>query len=260
MKANDIIPRLTGSDRQIAWATTIINAISVHHPGIELPDNLYAGWWIRNRLKSIDEIVSTSKESLSSPFTREFPQYGRSDAISTAKKLVNFIVIDTETTGLTHEDEIIEIAIVNCDTGNTLMNTLVRPSDMSKVANNGGASIHKINPDVLTIVPTFQDIADELYDILRAYHVVAYNAAFDIPAIQREFFRVKLPIPVINGTCAMRMFSAYMGIGDWLSLAEACSILGIDVGEQHRALGDALATCEVIKQIKECAELVDILS
>ena len=64
---------------------------------------------------------------------------------------MNEYVLDTETTGLSETDEIVEIAIIRLDDGSEVINTLVNPSiPISKEA----TAIHGITDDMAAI-PTF---------------------------------------------------------------------------------------------------------
>lgn len=248
----NITSNLVGTPKQINWATAIIDGLQKKYPGASLPDYQSAEFWIRYRDASLQDIQSAEFE-ISSPFTQEYPRYTRNDAICTARMLKNFVVIDTETSGLRKTDEVIEIAAVHYDTGLILLNTLIKPTDISLLESGGAKDIHHIAESELLGAPIFTDVAVQIAQIVDAYHVVTFNTFFDMPAIQRMFYRYKLEIPRIKATCAMRLYSAFAGVQDFISLSEACSNLGIDrsgMGDEHRALADTLATIEIIRTVK----------
>lgn len=64
----------------------------------------------------------------------------------------NAVIIDTETTGLTDTDEIVEISVINCH-GTTLLDTLIRPS--SEI-NPAAQAVHGITLAETADAPTFE--------------------------------------------------------------------------------------------------------
>ena len=69
----------------------------------------------------------------------------------------NFVILDTETTGLSAgHDEIVQIAVIDCD-GTTLLDTYVKPQHPERLTErtNGrsASDINGITPDMLTSAP-----------------------------------------------------------------------------------------------------------
>ena len=82
--------------------------------------------------------------------------------------------------------------------------------------------------------------------------VLSYNVYFDGPMIRRSAAKYGLEPPPLTMTCAMKLFSAFRDTDDWLSLAEACTMIGIDqsvYGQAHGALADTLATVDLLRQM-----------
>mgnify|MGYP006445668973 CR=1 FL=1 len=74
----------------------------------------------------------------------------------------NFVVLDTETTGLDHGDEIVEIAVVDAE-GRTLLDERIRPSvPISPEAQ----AIHGITMESLADAPQWPDIAGKVRAVL----------------------------------------------------------------------------------------------
>jgi DNA polymerase III epsilon subunit-like protein len=241
---------LVGTDKQKKWACSIIERLQEQHPGVMLPEVKDSSWWIKQRDNSIEDIISNSATGVkvATPFTRKFPMYGRSDAIAAIQALgTDFVVMDLETTGVKRsEDQIIEIAIVHFS-GEVLLNTVVKP--LGTLVTN---DISKIEPEELFNAPSFTEIAPRVEIILNAYHACSYNAAFDFPFLQYAYIRYGLPVPNVNATCAMRLFSAFMDSDTPFSLEAACKMLHIDqesYGKPHRALADVLTTIELLKTL-----------
>jgi DNA polymerase III epsilon subunit-like protein len=96
--------------------------------------------------------------------------------------------------------------------------------------------------------PLFVDIAADLRNLIRDTVLVAHNARFDTAFLRAEFERCghgSLELPSLDTvTLARRILR---GVPDY-KLGTLCNILGIAPGG-HRALGDALATAELFRQL-----------
>lgn len=243
---------LIGTEKQVRWAHGIRQQLQERYPGIQLPDSPYAEWWIEVRNLPIEQIVGS--QVIRSPFTSQFPRYTRSDVEPLLRNMGTFVVLDTETSGITKDCEIVELAIVALQSGDILFNSLLQPHDLPAYLTSKAREIHTIPEGAIRKAPTLWEKWDEISSILARYHPVAYNAAFDFPMIRRSAARWRLPTPEIVGTCAMKLFSAYMGSDDYYKLSEACTLMGIDQGSfgvAHTALADTLATCELLRRMQD---------
>ena len=242
---------LVGSPKQKAYALRILQRAEKQFPNMNLLEvSNNAAFWIANR-ENITAILSDeSNGQVVTPFSRTYPMFNREQAINAARALGDdYVVLDLETTGLKrNEDEIVEIAIVHAS-GVTLMDTLVKPLDLPHYLSSNARLIHEIHTEDLEVAPRFDDCVSTLVDILGTYHVVAYNASFDVPFLAYQFLRYGLPVPTIHATCAMRIFSAWMNTDTNISLENACKILKIDHPNAHRAKSDVLVTIELLKRI-----------
>jgi len=247
---------LVGTDKQKRWAFSIIEKFQEQNPGVVLPNIRSAEHWIRNRDKTLDEIISESATGVkvTTPFTRKYPLFSRNDAIAATQALGNdFIVLDLETSGLKRdEDEIIEIAMVHYGTGETLLNTLLRPMDMERYRSSHAKGITKIEVEELQQAPTFLEVAPRIEIILNAYSACSYNASFDFPFLQYQYLRYGLQVPKTTATCAMKITSAFFDTDTNISLERACRMMKIEqekYGKPHRALNDVLVTIELLKRL-----------
>jgi DNA polymerase-3 subunit epsilon len=172
------------------------------------------------------------------------------DVIADAKQLLEdgFVILDTETTGL--DGEIIELAIID-HTGQTLLNTYVKPEYPERVFDrtNGLSAfdIHGIHPDKLTDAPTIGDLYPQLFQIIRRKTVLIYNKNFDWPILKSAFRRFHCPdigIEVVE--CVMLLYAQY--VGDWSDYWKSYRWQSLPGGD-HTALGDCLATLEVLREM-----------
>src|SRR5215471_2455226 len=89
--------------------------------------------------------------------------------------LADFIVLDTETTGLGIWSEVIQIAVID-PTGAALLDTLVKPT---REIEAGATAIHGITAEVVAAAPTFAEVYPLLCKAIAGRRVVIYNADFD---------------------------------------------------------------------------------
>ena len=87
----------------------------------------------------------------------------------------SYVIIDTETTGLKVDDEIIEIAIINMR-GDVLLNTLVKPVNTIPPE---ATKINNITNEMVASAPVWRDVFPLVKDIISNYKWLAWNSRFD---------------------------------------------------------------------------------
>lgn len=157
------------------------------------------------------------------------------------------VYLDTETTGLGRDAEIIDLAVVAGD-GSLLLESLVRPSGPISEAS---MRVHGITPGAVEDAPNWPEVHDRLCEVLIGRRVVVYNAEFDRRLVHQVIERHGLTCPTAVWLCAMRAFAAYARFavpgaqGQWFSLARAAAHFGVQPGT-HRAAADARACRGVV--------------
>ncbi|MCB9628200.1 MAG: 3'-5' exonuclease [Sandaracinaceae bacterium] len=178
---------------------------------------------------------------------KKAPRQARLDAIAWASSVLaspdGYAILDTETTGVGEDDEIIQIAIVD-PSGRELVNTLVRPTRERSIPAKATA-VHGIRRAHLRDAPSWPDVSPEVEEALCGRRVVAYNAAFD-GRLMQQTHRINggLAAPS-EWACAMLAYAAFVGEPDvrkpgeykWQKLA----------GGDHTAIGDCRATLALIR-------------
>jgi DNA polymerase III subunit epsilon len=196
---------------------------------------------------------------------REFFLKAKREAAREARRLLRreFIVIDSETTGLESEDRMVSIGITDHQ-GNVLLDTLINP-----LRPVDATWIHGITDEMVADAPTFADIWPAVYDALEGRCWVGYNVSFDWGFITRECERITrlAPPPALKDWeggphwwrrddthDVMRMFAEFYGefhdyhqSFTWKKLIVACEYLGIEIKQAHHAAHDALATLAVLR-------------
>lgn len=173
------------------------------------------------------------------------------------------VVLDTETTGLGGNDQVIEIAVVDWQ-GSVLINQRIRPT----VAIDPDAqAVHGISAADLDGCPSWTDIADQVRDVLEGRPVVIFNAGYDRRMLYQTAKSTLGPdgldgldwIINLDTHCAMDLAAREYGATNkygTISLANAVSRAGIEwQGAAHSALGDALTTLALARKMVG-AELV----
>ena len=140
------------------------------------------------------------------------------------------LYLDTETTGLTFYDTVVEVAIVD-DDGAVLMHTLCNPGF---AMSDEVIQIHGITNEMVADAPSSADVIQQVLDICRGQAVCIFNSEFDsmrIPTMagsQSNRWRAAVPtdrgqlrgsairfMPPLTGGCSVAAGSA------WFKLAQA---------------------------------------
>ena len=161
------------------------------------------------------------------------------------------LFLDTETTGLDGQAEIVEIAVIDTE-GRPLLNTLVRPDGIIPAE---VIRIHGIDATTVRDAPRWPEVYPSLLDLLQRHQIIVYNAAFDFRLVnqmnQRCGFPLLTPAQEREWHCAMRRFASWRaewnakyGNYRWHKLDIALAAFG-HPPPGHRALGDALA-CRMV--------------
>lgn len=163
------------------------------------------------------------------------------------EKLVEWAVIDTETTGLGPGARIVEIAIVvlNADLAEvSSWSSLIDPQSTV-----GATRVHGLSQGDLVGAPSFRAVALTVETLLAGRRPVAHNLDFDWGMLRREFQRLEVEVPPDHrGVCTARMCEDHFGAR--YPLGDLCERLGFPHSSPHQALPDALAAAEVFRRLR----------
>ncbi|MBT2269852.1 3'-5' exonuclease [Rhodococcus erythropolis] len=149
-------------------------------------------------------------------------------------------ILDCETTDL--GGAIIELAIIDAATGDTLFDSLIDPGGIAIAPE--AARVHGIDASDLLGAPMWPEILPDIAGITASRITLAYNAPFDQGRIIAECHRYGLNPDHLGAAeqwqCVMARRSQTLGITDHLKLAGG-----------HRAHSDVTATHQILREIAQ---------
>ena len=161
----------------------------------------------------------------------------------------NYIVIDTETTGLNAaEDELLQVSIIDNE-GTVIFDSYIRPTQHTEWAE--AEHVNHITPEMVADAPTIAEVMPEINDILKRYDkIVGYNVRFDADFLKHNGAEFA---DNTNFVDSMKIFSLYFSADNKrCKLTEAADYFCYDWSEHeeaHNSLGDCYATLYVYKKL-----------
>lgn len=164
----------------------------------------------------------------------------------------SLVFLDTETTGLDTDAQIIEIAIID-GSGDVLVDQRLRPSVS---IDERAQAVHGISLDDLADCPQWPEVELAIQEALIGKKVVIYNVDFDTRLFRQTAAAFESDTTWIDNLitdCAMagavRRYGATNLYGT-ISLENAVLRSGCGWhGKAHSALGDALTTLALVRKI-----------
>jgi len=246
---------IVGTERQQRWAKQILASLMASK--FDLPTHIDASVVIDNRHLSPHDLAKLLHEQpYSSPFTATYPRYTKEIAIATLKTLPKkSVVIDFESTGLKKDAEIVEIGLVALEDEKNTVRTFVKPFALASYSGSKAEEINGIQATQLLDAPTLVEVWPKLQAIIEKYHVLTYNADYDIRLLRANLQTWNIQAPHLAATCIMKIATAFYERDYYLSLSEAALLADIDTsayGYVHMALSDAIvARGIIVKMIEE---------
>ncbi len=166
------------------------------------------------------------------------------------------VYLDTETTGLDNDSQIVEICILDSD-GAPLVDTLVKPRGAIPA---DVIRIHGITNEMVADAPAWPDVWPCVSAALDGRRVAIYNAEFDLRMMQQSHRKHRLRWEAgFDCFCVMQLYARFYGEWNsyyrsfrWQRLENARHQCGLRLPNAHRAHADALLARAVLHYMAKC--------
>ena len=159
-----------------------------------------------------------------------------------------YSIIDIETTGGNkNTGRITEIAVFKHD-GAKVVDSFVSLVNPGIPIPPFIVNLTGITDEMVSSAPTFEEIADELFEFTADTIFVAHNVNFDFGFIRAEFRRIGKDYNR-KRLCTVQLSRETFPDLDSYSLGKITDQLGIELNGHHRAEADARATIELFERI-----------
>jgi DNA polymerase III subunit epsilon len=163
------------------------------------------------------------------------------------------ICLDTETTGLKENDQIVEICLLEHD-GSIVFESLVKPT--VKIPPDA-MRVHHITDAMVSTAPAWPEIWQQVETILTTRRIAIYNAEYDLRLMLQSHRAHGLAWSAsISHFCVMKLYARFRGDWNsragsyrWYSLDDARWQCGLDLPNAHRAHADTLLARAVLNFI-----------
>ena len=163
---------------------------------------------------------------------------------------MNEIILDTETTGLSIQDDhrILEIACVETKNLIPTKKVFYKLINPERKISQDALKIHGYNDEKLKDQPKFNEIANELIEFISGKKLIIHNAPFDIGFLNHELKKINMKLidkekNVIDTLELARL--KYPGSSN--SLDNLCKKFNIDLSK--RTKHNALLDCELLRKV-----------
>ena len=184
-----------------------------------------------------------------------FYEYMRSKNkyIEEINKLLNIkILLDTETTGFSNKDIILQLAYVLFNNNEILKsyNQIIKIDPKFKITNS---YIHHINNDKCARlgIPLNESLDKFIYDLKYCKSIIGHNINFDIRMLKNEFCRLKLDCKIIESinhedtmSLSIKKYGKKNKLGELYKLE-----FNEEFENAHNAFYDVMATYKIYKRL-----------
>lgn len=162
------------------------------------------------------------------------------DEVLEDMKVDNCYWLDTETTGLSSCDEIIELSICTHDK-RVVFDSIIS----SKVSCSAKArAIHSITDEQIANGLSIESAKATLTELLEGKTLISFNVDFDCRMLLQTF-----EITAKKRFCVMRWSQSVLDYERWPRLENVCERLNIKQPEAHRSLVDTITTIDVFNKL-----------
>jgi DNA polymerase-3 subunit epsilon len=199
-------------------------------------------------IQSADGLIEGEPEFYNFDLFLPRPIYEKEELLQAYLADLEYVVVDTETTGLqlSQGDKIISISGIRIHRGRVqnagIFNTLVNPGRPIPAES---VKIHGIEDHMVADAPSMNEVYPQFMEYVGDSILVAHNAAFDKKCLDMAAAAAGLPQidnPILD--TLLLSYALHQGI-EGHSLDAIAERMGIAIEGRHTSLGDARATAHV---------------
>lgn len=168
----------------------------------------------------------------------------------TVLNIDNFVVLDTETTGLYKDDEVIELSIID-KLGNELYHSLFKPE---KKVGKAALRVTGLDNPLLANEPLFKDEWSKIKKAIGHHRILGHNITYDeriTLATAKRYGIDEMEVRKLfdNKIDSRDIARKYLKSRSY-KLSYLCKKLGINEKQKHRATYDCLQTLEMLRALE----------
>ena len=195
------------------------------------------------------------------------------DLVTDLMSRQDWVILDTETTGLTHSAEAVSIGVID-HTGLVLLDTLIKPT---RPIHANVTAINGVTNEMLADAPTFLQVLTDLHSAVAGKTIVVYNAPFDRRIIAQSYepyrtvgvanalntlgprndgYEMMEEIMTATWLDVMAPYAEFYGDWNdydqsyrWQKLTAAAQQQGVIIKDAHSAVGDCQMTLGLIHAV-----------
>lgn len=161
-----------------------------------------------------------------------------------------FVILDTETTGFSNSDEVIELGILS-GTGEELYNSLFCPT---VPVSSDAAEVTGITTEMLKDSPKFKDEWAKILELIKGKVLIGHNVKFDKRLIQATVNRYGIDYSLEENhefVDSMAIAKQELPGENSYKLQNLCQSLGIEGIQTHRAVDDCKMTLQMLQVLNK---------
>lgn len=154
------------------------------------------------------------------------------------------LVADTETTGATPEDKIVEIAWLEVDDNMAVLREFCSRIDPQRPISASASGVHGITNEDVADAPTIEEYFTEVPGVHVPDEIVliGHNIRFD-----RRYLEPTMPTKIVDTLCTLRLARKYLPDAENHKLTTLSFQYGLYRGHAHSALDDAKTCLDLLR-------------
>lgn len=164
------------------------------------------------------------------------------------------IILDTETTGMTRQDEVVELGIIDIE-GNVLYSSLF---SHEQPMNPMAQAVNHLTEEDLAGAPCIREEAEKILSLLEGKLVIGHNISFDENLLRQSFERYGLSFMGFENKLDSKKIAKDNIYARRYSLEHLANLLGIPGDEIHRAVDDCRWTLGMLKNLEKLLQITSI--